>query len=171
MKLNWVTDPSQQHIRRATTAAYQYTLFHMTDGRARVEIKHRGDRASATPIKRFDYKTVTGAEAAASRFEQKHGYRDPAHHAPAEVAPFLKPLPSTVRSLVDESRRKMRAASLAFRVSKSEATKQRYEQYDREYVELCAALLCCTEHACFNRTEVGTDQCAAHGNNNENEEN
>jgi hypothetical protein len=76
MQLTWTLHPAQINIQQAVSAAYQYTLISYNDGRAELSVQHRGDRSSATPIKRFVYKNHRAAIGGAKRFEDKHGYRE-----------------------------------------------------------------------------------------------
>lgn len=155
MKLNWSLHPQQINVQRALSAAYQYELINYTDGRAELSVQHRGDSPSAPPIKRFVYKNRNAAFGGAQRFENQHGYRDPANHAPAEVVPFLPELPERIRYALRFEQENAQAMA-AIEHHDASAT------YD-EYREACAAVLCCVAYDCYARTEIDTPLCTTHG--------
>jgi hypothetical protein len=157
MKLVWQQHPKQANKYEAASSAYQYTLIDYNDGRSEMSVQHRGDSPSATPIKRFPYKNHRAAIGGAQRFEDKHGYRDPAHHSPAEIVPFLPELPERITRVIDSKAQDAEAATrLASQVLAAEA--------HAEYHALCDAVLCCRVYDCHNRTEIGQPHCAEHTN-------
>lgn len=162
MKLQWRPDPKQANKRVATSAAYHYVILLRTDNQAEMFVRHRGDRPSAQPIKSFPYKNHKAALGGAQRFEDKHGFADPAHHAPAEVAPFLAPLPKSVRDVLDDAAAAVRSAALTSRVMDTAQADDRLTMCELRYVELCASLLCCSRYGCYARTEVYEPMCTAH---------
>jgi hypothetical protein len=159
MNLVWSLDPKQINIQRSRSAAYQYTLINYDDGRAELSIQHRGDRPSGTPIKRFVYRNRNGAFGGAQRFEDKHGYRDPAHHAPAAVVPFLWPFSDHTRAFIRGMQE--RAQGLA-PVPHGEDVSTFIENATMDYDEMCKELLCCRLYDCYNRTEPGAWHCDEH---------
>lgn len=76
MDLNWTLHPKHINVQLAHSAAYQYRLQEWNDGQAELTVRHRGDRPSARPVKRFVYKNRSAALGGAKRFEDQHGYRD-----------------------------------------------------------------------------------------------
>lgn len=160
MHLNWHLDPKQVNIQRARSAAYQYTLINYSDGRAELSVQHRGDRPSETPIKRFVYRNQNGAYGGARRFEDRHGYRDPAHHAPAEVVPFLTALPERITRVIESVQAD--AESAARMVEADAAPPKLADDAYTDYQALCASVLCCKEYDCFERTEPSESWCATH---------
>lgn len=153
MQLQWNPDPTYGNVQRATSAAFQYRLQEWNDGRAELKVQHRGDRPSATPIKRFVYKNRNGAEGGAQRFENQHGYRDPAHHAPAEIVPFLPELPERVVHMINR---------VQLTVQEDAQGSPFADDASQDYATLCASVLCCVEYDCYNRTEIDNPRCAKH---------
>lgn len=160
MQLIWNLHPKQINVQQARSAAYQYSLITYNDGRAELSVQHRGDRPSETPIKRFVYKNRNGAFGGAQRFENQHGYRDPAHHSPAEIVPFLPELPARVISMLYAEQQQARAAQDA--AETDDVTEVNADEQYRQYQDLCAAVLCCHEYDCYKRTEIGERWCATH---------
>lgn len=160
MQLQWNLHPKHVNVQTARSAAYQYRLQEWNDGRAELTVQHRGDRPSETPIKRFVYKNRNGAFGGAKRFENQHGYRDPAHHSPAEIVPFLPELPSSVRPVISNAAdAALSAESIA---SYDEGALTWAKELRAEYEELCASVLCCRAYDCYARTEIGEHWCAEH---------
>jgi hypothetical protein len=153
MKLNWNRRPEPGTVHRALSAAYQYELIDYVDGRAELNVQHRGDAPNAEPIKNFVYKSRNAAFGGAQRFEDQHGYRDPANHAPAEIVPFLRPFSKRTRHFIEEVQH--RAQGTAPIDSDIEDATMRYD-------ELCTELLCCRIYDCYNRTEIDTLWCVEH---------
>lgn len=160
MQLQWRLHPAQMNMRLATSAAYQYRLVLWNDGRAELAVQHRGDEASAPPIKRFVYKNQNGAFGGAQRFENQHGYRDPANHAPAEVVPFLPELPAQIVQVIRSTQQDAQAARGT--VDRGDAPEALFEQQHETYERICAAVLCCAAYDCYARTEIDTPLCATH---------
>jgi hypothetical protein len=158
MQLVWNLHPKQINIQQARSAAFQYTLINYNDGRAELSVQHRGDRPSATPIKRFVYKNRNGAFGGAQRFENQHGYRDPAHHSPAEIVPFLRSFSARTIRLINEAQQQAQGlAPIDHDISSAT------DAYD----ELCTELLCCRIYDCYARIEIDNPWCAAHRPNTE----
>jgi hypothetical protein len=162
MQLVWNLHPEQINVQQARSAAFQYMLLNYNDGRAELNIRHRGDRPSAKPVKRFVYKNRNGAFGGAQRFEDKHGYRDPAQHAPAEIVPYLPELPESVVTVVADQERKVRIARLSARTFGTESAESKHEEHTKAYTKLCRALLCCQTIGCYGRTEIDKAECSAH---------
>lgn len=162
MQLNWYLDPKQINVQRARSAAYQYTLINYNDGRAELSVQHRGDRPSETPIKRFVYKNRNGAFGGAQRFEDRHGYRDPAHHSPAEIVPFLPELPEPITDVIHSAQQDVEQARMNDGIPQDDV-----DEIHAQYEELCASVLCCKTYGCYERTEIDTPWCAEHRENNE----
>lgn len=160
MKLVWQLHPKHINVQTARSAAYQYRLQEWNDGRAELTVQHRGDRPSETPIKRFVYKNRNGAFGGAQRFEDQHGYRDPAHHSPAEIVPFL--LPFSTRTLQFIAEAQQRAQGTVPVPDEFDDVSTYIEMATEEYDTLCDELLCCRVYDCYNRTEIGEDQCREH---------
>lgn len=160
MRLNWHLDPKQLNVQRARSAAYQYTLLNYDDGRAELSVQHRGDQPSEKPIKRFVYKNRNGAFGGAQRFEDQHGYRDPAHHSPAEIVPFLPELPARIETVVHSVQEDARSALRL--AGTGDMTQDDADEMYEQYKELCASVLCCDEYDCYTRTEIGERWCAEH---------
>lgn len=160
MQLVWNLHPTQINIQQARSAAYQYTLINYIDGRAELTVQHRGDRPSDTPIKRFVYKNRNGAFGGAQRFENQHGYRDPAHHSPAEVVPFLPPLPAQITSVIWSAQQDAQAARNT--VDREDAPEGLFEQQQETYERIAASVLCCRAYDCYARTEIDNPLCATH---------
>lgn len=160
MNLQWNLHPDHLNVQRATSAAFQYRVQEWGDGQAELNVQHRGDRPSERPIKRFVYRNRKAAHNGAQRFEDKHGYRDPAHHAPAAVVPFLPELPERIETVLhsvqEDARSALRLADAGGMTQ--DAADEVYEQYK----ELCASVLCCDEYDCYTRTEIGERWCAEH---------
>jgi hypothetical protein len=150
MQLVWNLHPKQINIQQARSAAFQYTLINYNDGRAELDVQHRGDSPGTTPIKRFVYKNRNGAFGGAQRFEDQHGYRDQANRAPAEIVPFLKPFTGRTMQFIKAAQRQAQM-----------------EMDTIEYDELCAELLCCRTYDCYARIEIDTPWCATHRETNE----
>lgn len=165
MHLNWQIDPKQLNVQRARSAAYQYTLINYNDGRAEMSVQHRGDRPSETPIKRFVYRNQNGAYGGAQRFENKHGYADPAHHSPAEVVPFLPELPAQITDVIWSAQQDVQAARNM--VDRDDAPEALFEQERATYMRITTSVLCCAMYDCYNRTEIDTPWCAVHRDGNE----
>ena len=165
MKLNWQLHPKQVNVQVATSAAFQYRVQTWNDGQAALTVQHRGDRPSAKPIKYFVYKGTTPAFGGAQRFEDKHGYRDPAHHAPAAVVPFL--LPFSERTLQFIALAQQRAQGTAPIPGEFGDVSTYIEMATEDYDTLCDELLCCRVYDCYNRTEPATQQCDTHRENHE----
>jgi hypothetical protein len=159
MQLVWNLHPKQINIQQARSAAFQYTLINYNDGRAELSVQHRGDRPSERPIKRFVYKNRNGAFGGAQRFENQHGYRDPAHHAPAEIVPFLPELPEEIEDVIHAAQVQARAAQSAA-ITGDGCSTEDAEEMNEQYLTLCAAVLCCGADDCYNRTEIGAQRCA-----------
>jgi len=165
MQLVWNLHPKQINIQQARSAAFQYTLINYNDGRAELSVQHRGDSPSATPIKRFVYKNRNGAFGGAQRFENQHGYRDPAHHSPAEIVPFLPELPVQIVVVIRSAQQDAQAARGT--VDRGDAPEALFEQQYATYERICAAVLCCQTYDCYVRTEIDNPQCAKHRENTE----
>jgi hypothetical protein len=159
MNLNWSRHPTQVNKQQAHSAAYQYVLIEYNDGRAELSVRHRGERPSERPIKRFTYRNLSGAYGGAQRFEDKHGYADPAHHAPAAVVPFLWPFSAHTRAFIRGMQE--RAQGLA-PVPRGEDVSTFIENATIDYDEMCKELLCCRLYDCYNRTEPGATHCDEH---------
>lgn len=159
-QLNWVRDPGRLTLSQATSSAYRYDIRATDDGRAALAVRHAHDEPTALPIKTFTYKTVPAARGGAQRFEDKHGYRDPARHSPAEIVPFLPELPEQIETVLhsvqEDARSALRLAD-AGGMTQDDADEV-YEQYK----ELCASVLCCDEYDCYVRTEIGERWCVEH---------
>lgn len=169
MQLQWNLHSKQINVQQARSAAYQYSLITYNDGRAELTVQHRGDRPSETPIKRFVYKNRDGAFGGAQRFEDRHGYRDPAHHAPAAVVPFLPETHGLVRPVISNAAdAALSAESIA---SYDEGASAWAKELRAEYEELCASVLCCRAYDCYVRTELDTPWCATHRENHDSREN
>lgn len=160
MQLQWNLHPKQLNVQQARSAAYQYTLLNYDDGRAELSVQHRGDRPSEKPIKRFVYKNRNGAFGGAQRFEDQHGYRDPAHHSPAEIVPFLPELPERIETVVHSVQEDARSALRL--AGTGDMTQDDADEMYEQYKELCASVLCCDEYDCYTRTEIGERWCAEH---------
>lgn len=160
MQLVWNLHPTQINIQQARSAAYQYTLINYIDGRAELTVQHRGDRPSDTPIKRFVYKNRNGAFGGAQRFENQHGYRDPAHHSPAEVVPFLPPLPAQITSVIWSAQQDAQAARNT--VDREDAPEALFDEQQQTYERIAAAVLCCRAYDCYARTELDNPLCVTH---------
>lgn len=160
MQLNWTLHPKQINIQQARSAAYQYTLINYIDGRAELTVQHRGDRPSDTPIKRFVYKNWNGAFGGAQRFENQHGYRDPAHHSPAEIVPFLPELPVQIVVVIRSAQENAQAARNT--VDREDAPEGLFEQQQETYERIAASVLCCRAYDCYARTEIDNPLCATH---------
>lgn len=167
MRLQWRPDPAQANKRVATSPAYHYVLLELADGQADLHVRHRGDRPSAPTIKGFTYKSPKAAQNGAQRFEDKHGYADPAHHAPAAVVPFLWPFSEHTRTYIRGMQE--RAQGLA-PVPRGEDVSTFVETATMEYDELCKELLCCRLYDCYNRTEPGAMHCDEHQTDNTTED-
>lgn len=165
MNLQWNLHPTQLNMRVATSAAYQYKIILYTDGQAELSVQHRGDRPSETPIKRFVYKNHNGALGGAQRFEDRHGYRDPAHHAPAAVVPFLPELPMQIVIVIRSAQQDAQAARTT--VDREDAPEALFTQQRATYMRLCTSVLCCAMYDCYNRTELDTPWCKGHHEGNE----
>lgn len=160
MKLNWNLHPKQINVQIATSAAFQYRVQTWSDGRAALSVQHRGDRPSTKPIKYFVYKGTTPAFGGAQRFEDKHGYRDPAHHAPAAVVPFLPELHPLMRPVIENATdAALGAESIA---SHDEGARAWAAELRTEYEALCLSVLCCRAHGCYARIEIDRPWCATH---------
>lgn len=168
MQLQWSLHPTQINIRQARSAAYQYRLIEATDGHAVLTVQHRGDRPSEKPIKRFMYKNVSGAFGGAQRFEDKHGYRDPAHHAPAEIVPFLPELPAQIVLVIHSAQQDAQAARNT--VDRGDAPEGLFEQEQSKYESIATSVLCCRAYDCYARTELDTPWCETHRETNETED-
>ena len=160
MQLVWNLHPTQINIQQARSAAYQYTLINYIDGRAELTVQHRGDRPSDTPIKRFVYKNRNGAFGGAQRFEDKHGYRDPAQHSPAEVVPFLSPLPAQITDVIWSAQQDAQAARNT--VDRGDAPEALFDEQQQTYERIAAAVLCCRAYDCYARTELDNPLCVTH---------
>jgi hypothetical protein len=165
MQLVWNLHPKQINIQQALSAAFQYTLINYDDGRAELSVQHRGDSPSAPPIKRFVYKNRNGAFGGAQRFENQHGYRDPAHHAPAEIVPFLPELPVQIVVVIRSAQEDAQAARNT--VDRGDAPEALFEQEYGAYAHICTAVLCCQTYDCYARTEIDKPTCATHDENTE----
>lgn len=164
MNLQWQLHSKQINVQQATSAAFQYRVQEWTDGQTELTVQHRGDRPSERPIKRFVYKNRRAAHNGAQRFEDKHGYRDPAHHAPAQVVPFLRPFSASTRAFIAAAQdRAQGCAPISVGIDVSTSIEMGTEEYD----ELCTELLCCRLYDCYNRTEIDTPWCAVHRDDNE----
>lgn len=159
MQLVWNLHPKQINVQTARSAAYQYTLINYNDGRAELTVQHRGDRPSETPIKRFVYKNRNGAFGGAQRFENQHGYRDPAHHSPAEIVPFLPELHPLVRPVVAVAADALLGAES---IASHDETDAWVSDIRAEYEALCLSVLCCRAYDCYVRTEIDTPWCTTH---------
>lgn len=168
MQLVWNLHPKQINIQQARSAAYQYTLINYDDGRAELSVQHRGDRPSETPIKRFVYKNRNGAFGGAQRFENQHGYRDPAHHSPAEVVPFLPALPAQIMLVIHSAQQDAQAARNT--VDRGDAPEGLFEQEQSKYESIATSVLCCRAYDCYARTELDTPWCETHRETNETED-
>jgi hypothetical protein len=153
MQLIWNLHPEHINVQQARSAAYQYRLQEWNDGRAELTVQHRGDRPSAEPIKRFPYKNRNAAFGGAQRFEDKHGYRDPAHHSPAEIVPFLQPFSERTQRFIEAAQQRAQGTA---------PIDADIETATMEYDELCTELLCCRIYDCYNRTEIDTHWCVEH---------
>ena len=160
MHLNWQLHPKQINVQVATSAAFQYHVQTWNDGQAALTVQHRGDRPSAKPIKYFVYKGTTPAFNGAQRFEDKHGYRDPAHHAPAQIVPFLPELPERIETVLHSVQEDARSALRL--ADAGDMTQDDADEVYEQYKELCASVLCCDEYDCYTRTEIGERWCAEH---------
>ncbi len=160
MPLNWTLHPKAINVQVAQSAAYQYRLQEWSDGQAELTVQHLGDRPNAQPVKSFVYKNRNAAFGGAQRFEDKHGYRDPAHRSPAEIVPFLPELPERIEivlhSVQEDARSALRLADAG------DMTQDGADEVYQQYKELCASVLCCDEYDCYNRTEIGERWCAEH---------
>ena len=165
MKLNWQLHPKQVNVQVATSAAFQYRVQTWNDGQAALSVQHRGDRPSVKPVKYFVYKGTTPAFGGAQRFEDKHGYRDPAHHAPAQIVPFLPELHPLVRPVIDTAADEALSSETAARYDEGATTAA--AELRTEYEALCLSVLCCRVHDCYARTEIDTPWCDAHRETNE----
>lgn len=162
MNLNWQSHPQQANKRTAVSASHQYVLIVGSDGTTGLTVQHRGDRPSARPVKSFTYKSRKAAENGAQRFEDRHGYEDPGHHAPLAVVPFLRPFPKAVTNLVGVAESALRTAERSFELSETAGAEAWRDERLDEYKELCASLLCCEEFECYERTEVSDTWCGQH---------
>lgn len=160
MQLQWNLHPKQINVQQATSAAFQYRVQEWNDGQAELNVQHRGERPSEYPIKRFVYKNRKAAHNGAQRFEDKHGYRDPAQHAPAAVVPFLRPF--SERSLQFIAASQQRAQSLTAVPDEFDDVSTYIEMATEEYDALCDELLCCRVYDCYNRTEPTAQRCDSH---------
>lgn len=160
MRLQWRPDPAQANKRVATSPAYHYVLLELADGQGALHVRHRGDRPSAPTIKDFTYKSPKAAQNGAQRFEDKHGYADPAHFAPAAVVPFLRPFSAQVKQLIKEAQQ--HAQGTAAVPSAVGDISTYVEMATEAYDELCTELLCCRLYDCYNRTEPGAMHCDEH---------
>lgn len=160
MKLNWQLDPKHLNVQKALSAAYQYRVQDWNDGQAALTVQHRGDRPSGKPVKYFVYKNRKASHNGAQRFENTHGYADPAHHAPAAVVPFLPELPERVTRVIDSMQKD--AQSAAQMVEADAAPPALADEMYEKYTDVCAAVLCCDEYDCYTRTEIGERWCAEH---------
>ena len=164
MELNWTLHPKAINVQVARSAAYQYRLQEWNDGQAELTVQHRGDRPSAEPVKNFVYKSRKAAFGGAKRFEDQHGYRDPALHAPAAVVPFLSAFTDRTRKFIGAAQdRAQGCVPIPVGVEISTFIEMATEEYD----QLCSELLCCRVYDCYNRTEPGAQQCDACCANNE----
>lgn len=161
MQLQWRFHPKQLNARLATSAAYQYRIILWKDGKAELTVQHRGDRPSEEPIKRFVYKNHNGALGGAQRFEDRHGYRDPAYHSPTEIVPFLPELPVQVVLVLRSAQQDAQAARNT--VDSGDAPEALFEQQYGTYTRICSAVLCCEAYDCYVRTEIDKPLCAVHG--------
>lgn len=159
MRLQWRPDPAQANKRVATSPAYHYVLLELADGQGALHVRHRGDRPSAPTIKDFTYKSPKAAQNGAQRFEDKHGYADPAHHAPAAVVPFLWRFSDHTRAYIRGMQE--RAQGLAS-IPRGADVSTFIETATMDYDELCTELLCCRLYDCYNRTEPGAMHCDEH---------
>lgn len=169
MQLQWNLHPKHINVQTAHSAAYQYRLQEWNDGRAELTVQHRGDRPSETPIKRFVYKNRNGAFGGAQRFEDRHGYRDPAHHAPAAVVPFLPELPVQIVLVIRSQQENAQAARIT--VNRGDAPESLFEQEQDVYERIAASVLCCRAYDCYVRTELDTPWCDTHRENHDSREN
>lgn len=160
MHLQWNLHPTQLNMRVATSAAYQYKIILYTDGQAELSVQHRGDRPSDEPIKRFVYRNHNGALGGAQRFEDRHGYRDPAHHSPAQVVPFLPELPVQIVLVIRSQQENAQAARST--VDRGDAPEALFEQEQDVYERIAASVLCCRAYDCYARTEIDNPLCATH---------
>lgn len=165
MHLNWQLHPKQINVQVATSAAFQYHVQTWNDGQAALTVQHRGDRPSAKPIKYFVYKGRTPAFNGAQRFEDKHGYRDPAYHVPAAVVPFLMPFSKASRDFIQAAQ--YRAQGKMPLPSGEHDAATATEMATEDYDALCDELLCCRVYDCYNRVEPVTQQCDTHRTDNE----
>lgn len=162
MQLTWNLHPKQINMQQARSAAYQYTLLNYTDGRAELRVQHRGDRPSEKPIKRFVYKNRNGAFGGAQRFEDQHGYRDPAHQSPAEIVPFLPELPEPIADVLQSAQQDAQAIRRLLEDKGNGITEADADEVHEQYRELCLSVLCCDEYDCYNRIELDKSRCAEH---------
>jgi hypothetical protein len=162
MKLAWALHPEHINVQIATSAAYQYRLQQHIDGKAELSVQHRGDRPSTKPIKRFTYKNRNAAFNGAQRFEYKHGYHEPEHHAPDSIVPFLPKLPQKVVNLLLSAQENARASARLAEDTDSGASQAFVDEQYGKYAELCSGVLCCEEYDCYTRTEIGDQWCAEH---------
>lgn len=162
MNLNWQSHPQQANKRTAVSASHQYVLIVGSDGTTGLTVQHRGDRPSARPVKSFTYKSRKAAENGAQRFEDRHGYEDPAHFAPAAVVPFLPELHWLVKNVIDNSAVAAHTAAQIAEGDEGEATQAWATDLLDEYKTLCASVLCCSILDCYNRTEPGAISCDEH---------
>jgi hypothetical protein len=165
MKLAWKLHPKHTNVHVTTSAAYQYRLQEWNDGRAELTVQHLGDRPNGKPVKRFVYRNRNGAFGGAQRFEDQHGYRDPAHHSPAEIVPFLPELPVQIVVVIRSAQEDAQAARGT--VDRGDAPEALFEQQYATYERICAAVLCCQTYDCYVRTEIDNPQCATHRENRE----
>jgi hypothetical protein len=159
MKLAWKLHPKHINVHVTTSAAYQYRLQEWNDGRAELTVQHLGERPSGKPVKRFVYRNRNGAFGGAQRFEDQHGYRDPAHHAPAAIAALLPELPEEIEDVIHEAQVQARVTRSAALTGDGCSTEDA-EEINEQYLALCAAVLCCVVDDCYNRTEIGAQRCA-----------
>jgi hypothetical protein len=160
MQLSWNLDPKQINVQRARSAAYQYTLINYIDGRAELKVQHRGDRPSEKPIKQFVYKNRNGAFGGAQRFEDQHGYRDPAQQLPIGIGLLLPWLTEPITDVLHAAQSDARAARLL--ADTGHSSQDDANEVYAQYQELCASVLCCDEYDCYDRTEIGARRCAEH---------
>lgn len=165
MNLQWQLHSKQINVQQATSAAFQYRVQEWTDGQTELTVQHRGDRPSERPIKRFVYKNRRAAHNGAQRFEDKHGYRDPAHHAPAQVVPFLPELPVQIVLVIRSAQQDAQAARNT--VDRGDAPEALFEQEQGTYERIAASVLCCRAYDCYVRTELDTPWCKVHHADNE----
>lgn len=162
MNLNWQSHPQQANKRTAVSASHQYVLIVGSDGTTGLTVQHRGDRPSARPVKHFTYKNRKAAENGAQRFEDRHGYEDPAHFAPVAVVPFLPELPEPITDVLHSNQMNVQAVRRLVAEEDSGISKDDVEEIYAQYRELCASVLCCSIFDCYNRTEPGAISCDEH---------